>query len=318
MKRKPRVFEPEVKHAMNLVKLIGDFGSEDKCRDYLTDLRWPNGVECPRCKGMGVSRIAERHQFDCNACRYQFSATCGTIFHDTHLPLWKWFLAVYLMVESKKGMSANQIKRTLEISYKTAWYLCHRIRAAMTEAQPKQLEGTIEVDETFVGGKRRHVGSGYRGNKTIVAGALQRKGEARLEVIRNTDREALHAFIHKHTAPNTEAIYTDELPSYNGIADSDTKHETVNHRAEEWVRGDVHTNGVESVWSLLKRSIVGSYHKVSVKHLDAYLNELEHRFNGRDNEFLFRDTLMKLVSAERLTFKELTNADRSVLSKKSQ
>lgn len=293
---------------MNLIKLIEQFGSEDRCRSYLTELRWADGIACPRCKSKSISTLKEQPKYDCNACRYQFTATAGTIFHDTHLPLWKWFLAVYLMCESKKGISANQIKRTLEISYKTAWYLCHRIRAAMTEAEPTPLSGTVEVDETYVGGKKRHVGRGYRKNKTIVAGAVERDGNCRLEVIRNVDRKSLHAFIHKNTDPKTESIYTDENPSYKGIADEDTKHESVNHSAEEWVNGDVHTNTAESVWSLLKRSIIGSYHKVSVKHLDAYLDELEHRFNNRHNEFLFRDTLLKLVSAETLTFESLTSA----------
>jgi IS1 family transposase len=191
------------------------------------------------------------------------------------------------------------------VSYKTAWYLCHRIRAAMTEVNPKPLRGTVEVDETFIGGRRRHVGRGYKGNKVIIAGAVQRHGSARLEVVRRVNRKTLHAFIHKHTAPNTKNIYTDEWPAYKGIADKDTAHKTVNHSAEEWVHGDVHTNTVESIWSLLKRSIIGSYHKVSVKHLDAYLDELEHRFNNRNNEFLFRDTLLKLVGAEKLPYQEL-------------
>ena len=293
---------------MNLVKLVEQFGSESECRAYLTELRWPKGLECPRCKSKSISRLQEQPKYDCNACRYQFTATSGSIFHDTHLPLWKWFLAIHLMVESKKGISANQIKRTLGISYKTAWYLCHRIRAAVTEAQPRPLSGTVEVDETWVGGKRRHVGRGYKRNKTIVAGAVERKGNARLEVVRNVDRKTLHAFIHKHTAPDTKAIYTDELPSYKGIGDADTKHETVNHSAEQWVHGDVHTNTAESVWSLLKRSIIGSYHKVSVKHLDAYLDELEHRFNNRNNDFLFRDTMKKLVEAETLTYESLVRA----------
>jgi transposase-like protein len=305
---KTSIQSPECKFDMNLVKLVEHFNSEDKCRDYLAELRWPKGVECPRCKSKSISKLKEQPKYDCNACRYQFTVTAGSIFHDTHLPLWKWFLAVYLVCESKKGMSANQLKRTLAVSYKTAWYLCHRIRAAMNEAQPKLLNGTVEVDETYVGGKRRHVGRGFKKNKTIIAGAKQRGGDARLEIIRGIDRKTLHKFIHKHTAPETEAIYTDELPSYNGIADADTRHESVNHSAEEWVRGDVHTNGVESVWSLLKRSIVGSYHKVSVKHLDAYLDELEHRFNNRNNEFLFRDTLLKLVNAETLTFHDLITA----------
>lgn len=293
---------------MNLVKLIEKFGSDDKCRQRLAELRWPNGVECPRCQCKSISHIHDRAQYECNACRYQFSATSGTIFHDTHLPLSKWFLAVYLMIESKKGISALQLKRTLGIAYQTAWFLCHRIRSAMRDANCALLRGVVEIDETYVGGKVSGQGRGYKGNKAIAIGAVQRGGKIRLQVITNATKRTLHQFVKDNTAPDTEAIYTDELPAYNGIGDEDTRHETVNHSAKEWVRGDVHTNGAESVWSLLKRSIIGAYHKVSIKHLDAYLDELEHRFNGRNNEYLFRDTLVKLVNAETLTFEKLTKA----------
>jgi transposase-like protein len=293
---------------MNLVKLIEQFSDETKAREYLTDLRWPQGVCCPRCESAKVTAIKNRPQYSCNDCEYQFSVKSGTIFNDSHLPLWKWFLAVYLMTESKKGMSACQIQRSLAISYPTAWYLCHRVRSAIKEANPEPLKGTVEVDETYVGGKRRHVGRGYRGNKIAVIGALERKGPVRMQTLKWVDKQKLHEFIHKTTAPETENIYTDEHPGYRGIADHDTAHGTVNHSKEEWVHGDIHTNGIESVWSLLKRSIVGSYHKVSVKHLDAYLDELEHRFNNRENKFLFRDTLLMLVKAEKLTYEELTKA----------
>jgi len=210
------------------------------------------------------------------------------------------------MVESKKGISANQVKRTLNISYKTAWYLCHRIRNAMVTDVDKQLNGIVEVDETWVGGKEKDVGHVYKGNKVIAIGAVERNGDAILEAIKHADRDTLHKFIHSHTAPNTEAIYTDDWPAYNGVEDKNTRHETVNHSANEWVHGDVHTNSVENIWSLLKRSIVGSYHKVSKKHLDAYLDELEWRFNNRNNEYLFRDTLLKLIKAENLPYRELT------------
>lgn len=294
-----------VKSEMNLPKLIEQFGSEEKCRARLTELRWPDGVTCPRCESKSVSTIAERDQYDCNACRYQFSVTAGTIFHDSHLSLYKWFLAIYLMTESKKGMSALQIKRTLDIAYQTAWYLCHRIRAAMRDINSELLRGIVEVDETYVGGKTRHMGRGYKGNKAIAIGAVQRAGKIRLQVITHADKATLHKFIADNTAPDTEAIYTDELPAYWGIEDSDTLHESVCHSAEEWVRGDVHTNGIEGVWSLLKRSIIGSYHQVSMKHLDAYLDELEHRFNNRKNEYIFRDTLTKLVMAPKLPYQEL-------------
>lgn len=304
--KKPTV--PGFKAEMNLVKLIEQFGTDEKCRARLAKLRWPNGVECPRCAGKSISTLANRDQYDCNACRYQFSVTSGTIFHDSHLPLSKWFLAIYLMTESKKGMSALQMKRTLDIAYQTAWHLCHRIRAAMRDANCELLRGVVEVDETYVGGKVRGMGRGYKGNKSIAIGAVQRGGKIRLQVIPFADRSTLHQFVKDNTAPDTEAIYTDELPAYVGIADADTRHETVNHSAEEWVHGDIHTNGIESVWSLLKRSIIGAYHKVSMKHLDAYLDELEHRFNNRKNEFIFRDTLTKLVNAAKLPYAELTKA----------
>ena len=304
MRKQPKF----VKAEMNLPKLIAQFGSEEKCRARLTELRWPNGVTCPRCESKSVSTIAERDQYDCNACRYQFSVTAGTIFHDSHLPLSKWFLAIYLMTESKKGMSALQVKRTLDIAYQTAWYLCHRIRAAMRDINCELLRGIVEVDETYVGGKTRGMGRGYKGNKSIAIGAVQRAGKIRLQVITDANKATLHKFIADNTAPDTEAIYTDELVAYWGIGDADTRHESVCHSAEEWVRGDVHTNGIESVWSLLKRSIVGSFHQVSVKHLDAYLDELEHRFNNRKNEHIFRDTLTKLVTAPKLPYVELTKA----------
>src|SRR5438105_15431044 len=168
----------------DLVELIESFGSEDRCHEYLEHLRWPNGVECPRCSSTKISRIAKRRQFDCDSCRYQFSVRVGTLFHDSKLPIWKWFLAVYLMIESKKGISANQLKRTLGVSYKTAWYLCHRIRAAMKDEGAPLLSGVVEVDETFIGGKPRFHKDGqqgWRGNKTMVIGAVQRGGKVRLQ-----------------------------------------------------------------------------------------------------------------------------------------
>ena len=294
------------KQEINLISLVERYNNEEKCRAYLEELRWPNGLACPRCGVMSISKIQKHNIFECNSCRYQFSVTSGTVFHDSHLPLWKWFATVYLMIESKKGISANQVKRTIGVSYKTAWYLCHRVRAAMSEVNPKPLNGIVEVDETYVGGKRRGVGHGYKGNKVVVAGAVQRGGPSRLQVVEGTDRTSLHNFIHKYTAPDTEAIYTDDMRSYEGIEDADTRHETVNHSQEQWVNGSVHTNHVENVWSLLKRSIVGSYHKVSVKHLDAYLDELEWRFNNRENPYLFRDTLLKLIKSDNLPYEKLT------------
>jgi transposase-like protein len=303
------------KQDVDLLGIIERFGDEEKCRTYLEHLRWPEGVKCLRCQSDKISRIYTRGLFTCDACGYQFSVKVGTILHDSHLPLTKWFLAIYLMSEAKKGVSANQLKRTLGVAYKTAWYLCHRIRKAVADADTSLLSGIIEVDETYIGGKAKNMhkdarerkikGRGASG-KAMVLGAIERGGKIRLKVDKRADRETLHAFIKAMASPQAECIMTDELPAYEGIADEDTRHETVKHSEEEWVRGDVHTNTVENAWSLFKRSIVGSYHQISAKHLDRYLDEFEFRFNNRNNPYLFRDTLLRLIASENLEYKELT------------
>jgi transposase-like protein len=196
---------------MDLVKLIDQFGSEDKCREYLEELRWPDGVECPRCEGGTISRIVKRKQFECDGCRYQFSVTAGTVFHDSHLPLWKWFLAIYIISESKKGISSKQLQRMLGVSYKTAWYLSHRIRDAMGDDEQPLLRGIVEIDETLVGGKRPGYGAGYKGNKSTVVGAIERGGEIRLRVVPNRSRRELHGFIRAVVSDEAEALHTDEF-----------------------------------------------------------------------------------------------------------
>ena len=292
---------------INLFSLVDQFSSDEQCLRALEGLRWPNGVTCVRCGGESVFELPVRHKFKCRSCKHQFTVTSGTIMHDSHLPLRKWFFAIYLMCESKKGMSALQIQRTIDVAYRTAWYLCHRIREAMgnDKFDGPTLCGVVEVDETLVGGRRRGVGSGSRKGKTWVAGAIQRDGQVRLERIPNIRKKTLHGFIKRHVRDETEAIYTDELRSYIGIEDEDTRHETVNHSIEEWVVGDVHTNSIESVWSLFKRSIIGAFHKVSAKHLDRYLEELEWRFNNRDNSHIFRDTLKRIVNTDHVTYRKM-------------
>lgn len=286
--------------------LFQKFGTEDACRQYLEHVRWPDGVRCPRCDNDSISRIRERDQFDCNSCRYQFSVTSGTMLHDTHLPLTKWFATVYLMIEGKKGISALEVKRSLGVAYKTAWYLCHRIRAAMKDAYPMPLKGRVEIDETWIGGKVHGKGQGYKGNKALVIGAAQRGGKIILKVAKGRTKEELHAFVKAAVHDDAEAIYTDEYPGYNGIGDENTRHEKVNHSLDVWVNGDAHTNGIENVWGLFKRSIVGTFHHMSIKHLEAYIDELEWRFNNRENPYLFRDTVLKLVKSENVEYKALT------------
>ena len=289
---------------MTLPKLSVDFDTDAECRQRLEELRWPEGVKCVRCGSDSISRITTRKQYDCNACRYRFSVTTGTIFNDSHLPLPKWFMAVLLMCEAKKGISANQMKRTLGVAHKTAWYLCHRIRKAMTESDPKPLTNTIEVDETYIGGKIRGKANRYK-NKAIVLGAVERGGDIRMRTGRTNSREVLHGFI-RDCAPNPKRIMTDEWQAYRGCGDADTTHETVEHGAKEYVRGDVHTNTVEGAFGLFKRGLIGSFHQVSHKHLDRYLDEFEFRYNNRKNPYLFRDTLTRLVTTETMPYEQLT------------
>lgn len=296
---------------MNLPDLIEQFQSEDKCREYLEDLRWPDGVRCPRCGNDSVSRIEKRHQWECNeaSCRYQFSVTAGTVFHDSHLPLWKWFLAIYLIGESKKGISGKQLQRTLGVSYKTAWYLGHRVRSAMEVGSPVPLSGIVEIDETWIGGRKRHVkGESQRSNKSMVLGAVQRDGDLRLEVRKGPGRESkvsYRGFVKDKVDDKAEFIFTDSDRSWGEMTDWDTTHRKVDHGREEWVRGIVHTNTIEGVWSLFKRSVVGTYHQLSAKHLPAYLDEMAFRFNNRDNAYLFRDTLLRMIEGEALPYAEL-------------
>jgi transposase-like protein len=299
--------------SVNLCSLIEEFGSESKCRAYLEALRWAGKIECPRCGSEKISKIVKRNQFDCDGCRYQFSVTAGTVFNDSHLPLWKWFLATYLLCESRKGMSANQIKRTLGVSYKTAWYLCQRIRSAMKEINQAPLTGTVEMDETYIGGKIRGRGVWQgRQNKIPVFGIKQRGGELRFFKAEDVKSGTLAKYIKENVSSDVHVIMTDDLSVYpfalRKSGHSADKHKTINHSAGVYVDGDITTNGIESAFSLLKRGIVGTWHKVSAKHLPAYLDEMTFRFNNRSNPFLFRDTMMRLVEAPVLEYKKLTAA----------
>lgn len=308
------------KSEMDLMTLFERFGNDEKCRMYLEQLRWPDGVRCIRCGDNKISRIYKRNQFACDSCKLHFSVTANSIFHDSHLPLTKWFAAVYLICESKKGMSANQLKRTLKVAYKTAWYLCHRIREAVKDADSEMLGqggGVVECDEAYIGGDPKFMhksrvrtlkrdNQGYT-HKTMVLGAIERGGKVRLQVGQTpATKEQIHAFIKSKLAEDTRLICTDQHKAYSGIGDDDTIHVTVNHADKEYVRGLAHTNTLENVWSLFKRSIVGSYHQLSVKHLDRYLDEFTFRFNNRHNPFLFRDTLLRLLATSNIEYKELT------------
>jgi transposase-like protein len=301
-----------MKLAMDLMKLMEAFDTEAECRQYLEELRWPKGISCPRCCGTTISRLSKRDQFDCDSCRYQFSVMSGTIFHDSHLELPKWFAATYIICESRKGMSANQIKRMLGISYKTAWYLCHRIRKAMADTNPEKLTGTIEVDETYVGGRPPRGSKPGRGTpKEVVIGIRQRGGDLRFFHAQDAKSGTLEKYIRESVATDeVDVMITDEYTSYPGAMKRTgltAKHKTIKHKSRIYVEGDIHTNTVESAFSLLKRGIIGTWHRISAKHLSAYLQEMTWRFNNRKNVFLFRDTMLKLIQSGNLEYKTLVN-----------
>jgi len=289
---------------INLIKLFENFNSEDRCRELLELLRWPSGVCCLRCGNVSVSKLAKRHQYECNGCRYQFSATAGSVFHDSHLPLWKWFLATYLVCEGKKGISAHQLHRTIGVSYKTAWYLCHRIREAMKCDTSAKLTGIVEADETFIGGRydKRRKRAAY--DKTCVVGVIQRGGEVRAQKIQSRGARAIATYVRASVEPGSQ-LMTDEYAGYKAVG-KEYEHSKVNHSKLEYVVGLTHTNSIENFWSLFKRGLVGSFHKVSDKHLDRYLDEFTYRFSNRADGQLFQNTLRNLVNGKTLTFEELT------------
>jgi len=292
---------------MTLPELIARFDCESKCRAYLEKLRWPDGPVCPKCGKKETARVSGRESvLRCVGCQAQFTVTAGTVFNDSHLPLSKWLLATFLMCESKKGISALQLQRMLAIGgYKTAWYLCHRIRSAMLETHKELLKGIVEIDETYVGGKARR----FRpySEKQVVIGIRVRGGDLRLIRAQEATSQAIRDILKEHLSEDVDVLITDESVIYPFAFDGKQKaiHKTIRHK-EGYVTGDVHTNTVESAFSLLKRGIMGTWHRMSVKHLPAYLDEMVFRFNRRKSTTLFQDTMRHMVTAPVLTFEKLT------------
>ena len=301
------------------------FGTDEKARQYLEEIRWPNGVVCPHCKNAKRSRIWEIKAneaakiraglYQCAECKKQFTVTVGTIFEDSHIPLRKWLVAWYLLCSSKKGISSLQIQRMLGLgSYRTALFMMHRIRYALAHpAFTGMLKGVVEVDETYVGGKA--IGSGkvgrpLGGNKTCVVSLVERGGNARSLVMDRVTAQNLHGAIMDHVQDGSTVV-TDDFMGYRKMPKIFT-HKQVKHCVKEYLRRekgiDVHTNTVESKFSLLKRGIVGTFHQVSKKHLPLYLAEFDHRFNHRKSTDGERTiSALKLAEGKRLTLKPLKN-----------
>ncbi len=287
---------------MTLAEFEAKFPDEDACKTYLAACRWPEGPKCPRCFNLEVYELNTRpYHWECRACAeghaYRFSVLVGTVFENTNYPLRVWFKVIYLMLASKKGMSALQIHRMIGTgSYRTAWYMCHRIRVALGHEDFQKLAGFVEVDETYVGGKakNKHRGPGGRGDmggtgptgKAIVAGAVTRKGNLVARVIDRADTQTLDAFIDETVSHKVSLISTDDNSAYRYLGRRYPRG-IVRHSQDEYVVGAIHTNTIEGFWSMMKRGIVGTFHKVSRKYLPLYVNEFEFRYNNRENSSIF-------------------------------
>ncbi len=269
----------------NISQLAPYLADENKCRKFFERLRWPDGPECPRCGHKKRIYTVEGKTtrpglYKCGACRKPFTVTVNSIFEGSHIPLSKWLYAIYLMCSSKKGVSAKQLQRELDITYKSAWFLCHRVRLAMTKPPLiGKLGGVVEVDETYIGGKVKGQRGARAGGKVPVVTLIERGGEARTFVMPHTRKGYLQALI-RLNVEDTAHIMTDSYLSYKGLGKHFASHEAVDH-SKEYVRGIIHTNFAESYHSLLKRSIFGTHHHLSKKHLPRYLREREFCWNLR-------------------------------------
>ena len=289
---------------MNIIQIYKQFPTQEDCLKKLEDVRWGGTPVCPYCKSTNQTPVPKEGRFHCNSCNASFSVTVGTVFHKTKLDLQKWFLAISLTLNAKKGISARQLSRDIEVNKDTAWSMMMRIRTAFSE-QPELIEGIIECDETFIGGKNKNrhndkkVKGGQGGggsDKTIVVGILQRDGKVKAQKAPDRTSKTLHAIIKKSVALGAQLI-TDDHRSYAGLTEKFI-HQIVNHSIGEYVNGNFHTNTLEGFWVLLKRGVMEQYHYVTPKYLDKYISEFCFRYNNRKNDAndVFTTTLRRALA----------------------
>ena len=286
-------------------------------------MRWPNGIVCPHCENADQAKFwniepnkekkIREGLRQCVPCGRQFTCTVGTIFEDSKIPLRKWLLAWYLLCSSKKGISACQIQRMLDLgSYRTAWMMMHKIRHTLRDPLfANKLKGTVEVDETYIGGRKRGMGAAYKGNKAAVVSLVERDGGVRSKAVPVVTGANIRSFLTANVKPSAN-IMTDTYQVYLKATKGFKSHQSVNHHKREYVRGKVHTNTVEGYFSLLKRGVVGTFHHVSKKHLPLYLAEFDHRYSNRkisDGERT-RNSLKKM-EGKRLIYKKPIEASKA-------
>ena len=288
---------------MNIIQIYKQFPTKQDCYKHLEKVRWNDAPKCPYCKSKKQSPLKKEDRYHCNTCNTSYSVTVGTIFENTKLDFQKWFLATSLVLDAKKGISARQLARDIEVTKDTAWFMLMRLRRAMIE-YGELLEGIVEADETYIGGKNRnkHANKKIKGtqgrntkDKIAVAGLLDREGKRIVaQKVKDVQSRTLKSFINQNVKKGS-TISTDDWKSYRGLTPK-FKHLIVKHNKGEYVKGIAHTNTIEGFWSLLKRGIIGQYHKVSTKHLNRYIDEFCFRYNNRSNPEIFALTLQKAVN----------------------
>lgn len=298
---------------MNLFELLNQFPDDDACRQHMERVRWPNGITCPRCKGSKIVRVRTRKQFTCKSkdCRYRFSVTTDTIFHASKIGLRKWFAAMYIIQNAKKSVSSLQLSRELGISEECCWHMCMRIREAMREEPGLPFGGVCQIDDYYHGGEPRvgsygHAKRGRGTSKQPIVGAIENKtGRLRTAIIRNASGDEIAKAVSGWLKTSGVELHSDKWLGYRKLGQMCKLHRTVDHGIEYVSSEGAHCNAVENAWSLFTRSVIGSFHKISVKHLARYLAEFDSRYNARRENSSFFPRILKQCDGRRLPMKEL-------------